>query len=338
MSTKAKTSNEISHTVEMFGKYKDLLLELTRKSIKLKYRNSWLGIFWSFLQPLLNMIVLSVVFGYTSIMKIINNDTTSYNIWTFVILGSAILVKIWLSFFVRKIAKLINSVSLKATAQDSLNDVISTTVVLIASIIEFSTGGKVHIDGWAGIFVSVFIAITGIKSVIETANPLIGVTPDNEIVQEIVKDILSYKGVLGVHDVICHSYGPTTLFMTLHVEVDYRTDILESHDLIDNIEREISFKHHVMLTIHMDPLVTDSQELNKLKDIVNKIINDIDSDISFHDFRMVEGKSHTNLIFDVVIPPNKRKETRTILTQIQKGIKEVNKDYFAVINIDSKYI
>lgn len=285
------------------------------------------------------IIVLAVVLGYTSVLKIINQtNDTNINVWTFIILGGAILVKIWQSFFYRSLAKTINSISLKASAQDSLNDVISTAVVLVVSIICYATNGQVNLDSYAGILVALFIVYSGIKLVIETANPLIGISPDNELVKKVVDDILLYDGVLGIHDLMCHSYGPTKVFMTLHVEVDSSVDVLVSHDLIDNIENEVGKKHNLMLTIHMDPIDTKSEETIKLKEQTNKILNNLDSSLTFHDFRIVKGETHTNVLFDVVMSFESKLSEDDVINYLKEEFNKINKKYNLVIKIDRDYV
>lgn len=294
------------------------------------------------------VIAIAVVLGYTSVMKLINNAGTDYsnptvNIAMFIILGVAIITKAFQGLFYRKMAKIIDSVSLKASAQDSINDVITTSTVLVATIVEYIlyiNGYDVHIDGWMGLAVSIFIIITGIKLVIETSNPLIGVTPDSKLVHSVVQDILAYPNVLGVHDLMCHSYGPTKLFMTIHVEVDYRRDILVSHDLIDNIEKEISAKYNVLLTIHMDPIVVDSPQINELKARTEEILSHFPDgeQLSFHDFRTVEGPTHTNILFDVVIPTDSKISDDELLKYLKTEFKKINPNYFLVVNFDRNYV
>lgn len=285
------------------------------------------------------IIALAVVLGYTSVLKIINKEaTTNINVWTFVILGAAILIKVWQSFFYRGIAKAINSVSLKASAQDSLNDVISTSVVLIVSIICYCTQGKVDLDSYAGILVALFIIYSGIKLVIETANPLIGITPDNELVKQVVSDILAYPGVLGIHDLMCHSYGPTKVFMTIHVEVDASIDVSVSHDLIDNIENEIGKKHNLMLTIHMDPIDTKSEETQKLREKAKEILTNLDSSLTFHDFRVVKGETHTNILFDVVLSFDSKLKEEEVLSYLKSEFKKLNPHYNLVVKIDRDFV
>lgn len=292
------------------------------------------------------IIAIAVVAGYTSIMKIVNNEKTSYTnlafvIATFAILVIAILGKLWQSWFYRRMAKAIDSVSLKANAQDSLNDVISTSAVLISTIVEYilyKNGYIVNIDGWMGIAVSIFIVYSGVKMVLETSNPLIGITPDSKLVKEVVEDILKTEGVKGIHDMMCHSYGPTKIFMTIHVEVDSRVDVLESHDLMDRIEMMINEKYGVLLTVHMDPIVLDDPFVNKLREQTEKILNSIDPSLKFHDFRVVKGTTHTNILFDVLMSFENKKSEQEIKDLLSSEFKKLDKSYNLVIKIDRDYV
>ena len=286
------------------------------------------------------IIILAVIMGYTSVMKIINKEATKLDTYVvFIILGLSILLKLWQSFFYKKMSKLINSVALKANSQDSLNDCISTSAILLITIVLYVWGDKIPysylIDPIVGIALSVFIIVTGIKLVIETCSPLIGSSLDETYLKPILEDIKSYKGVYGVHDVMGHSYGPTTMFMSLHVEVDHKVDVLESHELIDNIENEIGKKYNIHLTIHMDPIVIDSPIISKLRTYIECILKEYSKvDISFHDLRVVEGKGHTNVIFDIAIPFESGIDDNDIVKYLSNKIKEYNNKYNSVIKID----
>ena len=289
------------------------------------------------------IIVLAVLLGYTSVIRIINKDYTMYTNKTFiiaiVILSVAILAKLWQGLFYRKISKLINSVSLKASAQDSINDVISTSVVLIATILEFVLAQyNVHLDAYFSIAVALFIIYSGVKLVIETANPLIGISPDNELIKNAVSDILSYPGALGVHDIVCHSYGPTKVFMTLHVEVDQDVDVTVSHDLIDVIENQVGQKYNMLLTIHMDPIDTKSPIVIELKEKTRQILYGLDKRLTFHDFRIVRGETHTNIMFDVVVPFDLKLTNDEIYSYIDREFKKINPYYFLVLKVDYDYV
>lgn len=281
------------------------------------------------------IIAIAVVLGYTSIQKIVNHESANPNMYTFIILGASIIIKLWQGLFYRKIGKTINSLSIKANSLDSLSDAISTTVVLIGAIIEYCC--HINIDGYMGLAVSLFIIVMGIKLVIETSNPLIGVSPDNELVKTIVNDISSYEGVLGTHDMMCHCYGPTKIFMTIHVEVDAKVSALTSHELIDFIETDISKKHNVILTIHMDPIETESEEINKLRDFISNILNIYNKDYTYHDLRIVSGEKQINVLFDVVVPFNDNSNKESIHRYLNDEFKKLDEKYHLVIKIENQY-
>lgn len=254
------------------------------------------------------------------------------------ILSVSILIKLWQSFFNKKVGKLIDSVALKATASDSRNDVISTSVILIGNLIIIFTGNiGFSIDGILGILVSIFIIISGIKIIKETINPLIGTTVSKEYIEELVNYVKSDKYVLGVHDIICHMYGPTKCFMTLHAEVDSQGDIIEIHDAIDNIESQVKLKYGVELTIHMDPIVNDD-ETNKLKGQIASIIHNLDEKLSFHDFRIVRKQSKSTILFDVVVPYKYRMSNDEIINYILDEINKGEEKFALIINFDYQYI
>jgi len=292
------------------------------------------------------IIAIAVVAGYSSVMKLISNEVTSYTnqtfvIATFAVLGVAILGKLWQSSFYRRMSKAIASVTLKANAQDSLNDVISTSVVLVSTIVEYvlyKNGIIVNIDPWMGIAVSLFIIYSGIKMVLETSNPLIGITPDNELVKKVVTKIINTEGVHGVHDLMCHSYGPTKIFMTIHVEVDSKIDVLESHDLMDRIEQDIQEEFGVLLTVHMDPIVLNDPFIDKLKEKTTKILADYDNSLRFHDFRVVKGTTHTNILFDVLMSFENKKSEDEVKEYLKQEFKKLDKTYNLVIKIDRDYV
>lgn len=293
------------------------------------------------------IIIIAVIVGYTSIDKIISQKVYRYDqnitatIFTFIILFVAIIFKLLQAIFYKRMSKIINSLSLKAASQDSLNDVISTSGVLLATGVEcilVFNGINFQLDGYMGLLVSIFIVIMGIKLVIETSNPLIGECGDIKLVKEIKKDILGYEGVLGIHDVLCHSYGPTKMFMSVHVEVDYRKDIMTSHDLIDNIEEEIAKKYNILLCIHMDPIVVDSKEVDELKKYTSSLLSSYSKFLSFHDFRIVSGPTHTNVLFDIVVPFETKLDVNHLLEYLKNQYKEKDQKYNLVIKIDHDYV
>ena len=284
------------------------------------------------------IIIIGLTLGKSSFDKILSPDPldTSLILVTSITLGVAILIKLWQSLFNYKIGKKINSVALIATSKDSRNDVISTSGVLVGVILS-NYVFNFNLDGYIGLGVSIFILISGIKLIKETTDPLIGVAPDKDLVKTITDDILNYEGVLGIHDLVCHMYGQTKLFMTIHVEVDARTNILESHDLIDNIEKEMKEKYNIEISIHMDPIEMDNEELNQFSKVLSTTLKDICSYLSYHDLRMVKGYTHTNIIFDIVIPFDVDIKKEYIFDTLLKKAKEINPLYELVINFDVDY-
>lgn len=279
----------------------------------------------------------------TSIEKIMNyepiimENTVLYI--SIAILSISILLKLWQSIFNKKVGKIINSLALEATSADSRNDCLSTGVILIGNIVLlFWKDIPFSLDGVMCIFVSLFIIYSGIKLIKETTDPLIGVTAEDDFVKEIIEKIKEESIVLGVHDPVCHMYGPTKCFMTIHVEVDYRCDLLSTHDVIDNIERKILKEYGVELTIHMDPIQIDDEEINNLRRRVKECVRDIDGRLSIHDFRVVVGPTHTNLIFDMVIPYKFKMTEEEIMKIIKDKIKDEGKQYYFVVDIDREYI
>ena len=285
------------------------------------------------------ILLVAALLIYNSITTLISGESsTNYSIWAFVILGISIFLKLALAYIYRGLGKAIDSVALSANKQDSLNDAISTSIVLIASLIQYFFTNLWWLDSGVSLLVALFIFYSGIKMVKETASPLIGVIPDEKLIHTIINDIKSHEGVLDVHDVMFHSYGPTKTFMTCHVEVDGYEDMFKAHDLIDNIEKEVSGKYKIMLTIHMDPVDTKNKELPIIHDVLEKTLQNLDKNLSFHDLRIVSGPTHSNVIFDIVVPADCKYKKIDISNEVRKAIKEHNQDYNVVINYDENYI
>lgn len=284
------------------------------------------------------IIAVGILLCYTSVKSLINKEIDpTFTIASFIVLAVAIVGKILLGLFYNGIGNAINSVSIKASRQDSFNDAISTTVVLIATIIKFFVPSLWWLDPALSIAISLFILYSGIKLVGETVSPLIGLTPDSEFVQSITKEVLSNKEVLGVHDVICHSYGPSKIFMTLHVEVDGYANIMEIHDVIDNIEMSIGKKFGVEITIHMDPIDTKNEEIPIIRKQISEVLSKVDKRITFHDLRLVSGPTHTNVLFDVVIPVSLKINIDYLHNLIKENVKVSNKKYNFIIKNDTNY-
>ena len=285
------------------------------------------------------IIAVAIILGYSSITKIINQEKdTAFTITTFIILGVAVVGKVLLGLYYYRIGKLINSLSLKATMQDSINDAICTTVVLITSIICYFLPDLWFLDPAISIAVALFILYSGIKMVKETSNPLIGITPDHQLVQDIVKDIKQHDCVIGIHDLVFHSYGPTKMFMTVHVEVDGYTDMILAHDEIDNIEKDINDKFGVLLTVHMDPIDTKNEEIPFIKNHLDKWIKEVSDKISYHDLRIVYGPTHTNVLFDIVVSYEEKKPLDQIKTELSERVMSLDKKYRVVITVDRNYL
>ena len=280
-----------------------------------------------------------VILGFelirNSIAKIINPETLVFNTVTILILVISILIKFWQSRFYKKIAQIIDSKALLATSVDSRNDVLATLGVLLGVIITNWTG--FNLDGYIGVVIASLILISGIKLVMETINPLLGEAPTKDLVNKITQKILSYDGILGVHDLAVHSYGEGKCFASVHCEVPADKDFMESHDLIDNIERDFLKEDKIHLVIHLDPVVTNDEKTNRLKDQVEELIKQISPSISMHDFRVVWGVSHSNLIFDVVVPYAYESSEEELISLITEKIQQLNKSYYPVITIDRSY-
>lgn len=271
----------------------------------------------------------------SSVNKILHPEELSFSPLIVAILIISILVKFYMCFYNRMIGHKINSAAMMATATDSLSDTLSTTVVLIATIVSHFSG--VAIDGYCGVLVGLFICFAGINAAKDTISPLLGQAPEPEFVQKINDIVMSHEGVMGIHDLIVHNYGPGRVLISLHAEVPADGDILTMHDMIDLIEHELRDTLHCNAVIHMDPICTNDEETNHLKTMVGGYLEEIDSTITMHDFRIVQGPTHTNVIFDVVVPYRFRMTDAELVQAITVKIQAENPNYFAVIEVDKKY-
>ncbi len=283
---------------------------------------------------------LIILIGYDSLKsavdKILNPEDIKFSYAAVIVLILSIAIKLWLSSFNNTLGKKIKSKALSATAADSRNDCISTGAVLVSTLVSHYT--DINLDGYIGAFVGLFIIYSGISLVRETVGPLLGQAPSKEMYEKIEKEILSYENVLGIHDLMVHSYGPDSYFASAHVEMDARLDVLICHEIMDTIERDFASKFNIHLVVHLDPTVLDCEETNNLKELVRDILHDIDPIITFHDFRVVFGDKSKNVLFDVVVPP-KYKYTDFELTEIIKNRVNIagNGNLYAVIVIDKSY-
>ena len=280
------------------------------------------------------VLFLGLELGMTSIEKIIAPEAADFTPLTLGILAASVLIKLWQCFFYRSVGKTIDSQTVYATSSDSRNDAIATTVVLLGAAITSFT--HLNLDGWLGLAVAVFIVVSGVKLIIETGDPLLGMAPDQELVKSIYQKILSYDGIIGIHDLAVHNYGVGRCFASVHCEVPAEEDILKSHDIIDNIEREVGTQMNINLVIHMDPVVIDDEPTNRLREQVQQIVTDIDPQLSMHDFRAVFGPTHTNLVFDIAVPPAFSLSDSELEQLIERRAKEMG-SYFCVITIDHNY-
>ena len=278
------------------------------------------------------ILVIGVELGKSSIEKIINPETVLFSWLTLAILIGSILVKLWMALFCYKLGKKIDSATLTATAMDSRNDVISTSAVLLGCLVGHFFG--LQIDGYIGTLVALFIIWSGCGIAKETISPLLGKQADAELVKSISGLIMSHEKILGIHDLMVHDYGPGQCFASVHAEMDSRENPLDCHDIIDDIERDAVRELRVHLVIHYDPIVTDDEELNQMRALVSAELKQIDPQLTMHDFRMVRGPGHTNLIFDLVIPYSMENRKKELKERIDERVQFEDKRYYTVITFD----
>ncbi|MDF2542535.1 MAG: putative rane protein [Herbinix sp.] len=273
----------------------------------------------------------------TSFEKILNPELVEFNPILIGILTLSVLIKVWMMFFNRKLGNRINSTVMKATATDSLGDVMVTTVTILSIIIAWATGLK--IDGYMGLVVSVFVMIAGFKIAKETLEPLLGEAIDREVYQQITEMVQSYEGIVGSHDLIIHNYGPTHRMATIHAEVPNDINFETAHETIDKIERDVLTKLDIFLVIHMDPIeVNDSMVIEK-RDMVLEIIHSIEPNATIHDFRVVNGAHQINLIFDLVIPYSYSKDDeQNLLLKVMEEVRKRDSRYQCVITLENSFV
>ncbi|MBQ4150772.1 MAG: cation transporter [Clostridia bacterium] len=271
----------------------------------------------------------------SSVGKIIEPTAVSFSWISIVILALTVVVKLWLSLFNIKIGKRINSKTLIATAADSRNDVIATSAVIISMIVSHYT--SLELDGYVGTAVALFILYSGFGLVRDTLDPILGRAPDAELVKEIRDKIMSYPGVLGTHDLMVHDYGPGCQFASVHVEVAAEGDVIEMHDIIDNIEREISTLYNLHLVIHMDPIVTADDTIGEIRHRLADEVAKIYEELSIHDLRVVVGPTHTNLVFDCVVPHGFKMSNKELREKISAAAKAIDEKYICVVTVESSF-
>lgn len=273
----------------------------------------------------------------SSFEKILNPTALDLSIVSVIILAVSVLVKLWMYFFNKKIGKSINSSALLATAQDSLNDVLTTSAILVSVIIMMFT--SVNIDAFVGLAMSLYIIWSGFKTAKETINPLLGEPLDEETARLLESEIMTFDGFLGIHDLMAHNYGPGRCFASVHVEVPCDTDIVKCHEQIDLCEKFVFERTGVHLTIHMDPVETDNEKLNIAKSFIAEKIKEIHPSLTIHDFRMTpKSDERTNLIFDVVIPADMAGTPTELKTKINSIAKEIDPTYCCVIEFDIEFV
>ena len=281
---------------------------------------------------------LIIVAGFelvtASFDKILHPTLPDFGVIQVVILILAIGGKLWMALFYRRIGGIIDSETLKAAAADSRNDVICTGVVLISSVVGWISG--LAIDGYVGVVVALFVMWSGVSIMKNTISPLLGQAPSPELVRSIRETVMAHDGVVGVHDLMVHNYGPGRCVISLHAEVPCREDLLRSHDRVDCIEKELMAKYHAIVCIHMDPVDTEDERVESLKILVKTILEDIDPRMDMHDFRVVFGETHTNLIFDLVLPFDTQ-ENKGLCAEIQRRVQTVDQRLFVVATVEHSF-
>ena len=282
------------------------------------------------------ILLMGAELAKNSVQKILHPVSVQISTLSIAVLSASILVKLYMAYYNHAIGKKIRSATMAATATDSLSDAVATTVVLLAMLFLAVTG--INIDGYCGILVAVFILAAGIGAAKETVSPLLGQAPDPEFVKEIKELVMQHEEVLGIHDVAVHDYGPGRVMVSLHAEVSGDGNIYELHDLIDRIERELKEKLHCETVIHMDPIDVGNEKTVEMKEEMVKLVKAIDERLTIHDFRMVTGTTHHNMIFDVVIPADFKLSQEELKDIIQKKVWEKWPDYYVVIDVDTAYV
>ncbi len=287
---------------------------------------------------LVSVIILLMGFELlkSSVTKIIHPEELTFSPVILVILIVSILVKCYMFFYNKTLGKKLNSSAMMATGTDSLSDTLATTVVLISTLVAHFSG--LAIDGWCGVAVGLFICYAGINAAKDTISPLLGQAPEPEFVNQVNSIVMAHEEVIGIHDLIVHNYGPGRVLISLHAEVPADGDILSLHDVIDTIEHELRDTLNCHAVIHMDPVQVGDPETDRLKGIVKECIAEIDPSLTIHDFRIVTGPTHTNLIFDVVTPYNFPMSDNELTAEITRRIQKENPSYYTVIEVDKKFV
>lgn len=271
----------------------------------------------------------------SSITKIIHPEAISSDPLVIGILIASICVKIYMAVYNTVISKKIDSAAMKATATDSISDSLATFVVLLSTLVCRFT--SVNIDGYCGIAVGLFILYAGYTAAKNTISPLLGQPPKREFIEQIEALVNAHEGVLGIHDMIVHDYGPGRVMVSLHAEVDSTGNIMDIHDMIDNIEKELAKECHCEAVIHMDPVLVNDPLTDNLHNQIDKILHNLDETVKLHDFRVVTGPTHTNVIFDVLLPFDFKMTDEEVIAYLESEIHNINENYYAVIQVDKAY-
>ena len=280
------------------------------------------------------VIFLGLQLGMSSIEKILTPEENALTPVALVVLVISILAKLWQCLFYRKVGRMIKSESVEATSKDSRNDVIATSVVLLGAVITMLTG--VNLDGYMGAAVALFIVFSGVQLTISTADPLLGQAPEGELVQTITEKMLSYPGIIGMHDLAVHNYGVGRCFASAHCEVDAKNDILVSHDIIDNIERDFSRDLGIHMVIHLDPVIVGDARTDALHCKVQSLVTALYPTVTIHDFRVIWGVTHSNIVFDAAVPFAVKDSDAVITQKLEAEIQKLDPDYRTVVTIDRR--
>lgn len=278
------------------------------------------------------ILVMAVELIRSSISKILHPEPIDFTPAVLFILVLSIVIKLYMYHYNKALSEKIASSALQATAADSFSDALATSAVLIATIVSKLSG--LHIDGWCGILVGILILLGGVEAAKSTISPLLGQAADPDFIENIRSIVMQYDEVLGIHDLIVHDYGPGRRMISLHAEVPAKGDILQLHDTIDNIEKRLKKELRCSAVIHMDPVMNDDTETLECRALASRILSQIDPVLSLHDFRIVKGPTHTNLIFDVVMPYGAEYTSEQLKTRIRESLQKTNPNYYAVIQID----
>ena len=281
------------------------------------------------------ILIMGVELIKSSIDRFTNPETVIFSIPAVIVLVFSIIAKIWLALFNKKIGKMMNSVAVDAVVTDSIGDIAATTCSLIALVASKFTDFPV--DGVMGIIVALIVIYAGVGIIRDTLGPLLGEPPEKETVDKLVETVMSFDGIVGIHDLVLHSYGHARIYGSLHAEVPAEANIIETHDTIDLIERTVKENLGIEISIHMDPIIND-ERTTEFKKLVIGVVGNICPNASLHDFRVVEGPTHTNFIFDVVLPRKSEYTEESFKKIVETNVKKINENYFTVINIDREYV